>query len=239
MSQPGCKGSSLAPKTIFRTRTKILFNETAGWQIGSKLEAVDKQNTSLICVASVRNIVDGKILIHFDGWELDYDYWIKADSPYVKPKGYCEKKGLTLNKPRGYRGDFKWDRYLQETESKAVPESAFKHRQKDVSLFRRGMKLEVVDIRNPMHVRVATVAEVSGTQIKVSIVSVVVTFCALPEKYTFFIIFPLSLKVHYDGWPQNYDYWFDDSSPDLHPATWCLKTGHPLMPPLSKRLTKK
>ena len=42
------------------------------------------------------------------------------------------------------------------------------------------------------------------------------------------------LKVHYDGWPDEYDWWFDDDSPDIHPTSWCSKTGHPLMPPLSK-----
>ena len=54
--------------------------------------------------------------------------------------------------------------------------------------------------------RVCTVSEVSGRQ----------------------------LKVHYDGWPDEYDWWFDDDSPDIHPTSWCSKTGHPLMPPLSK-----
>ena len=54
--------------------------------------------------------------------------------------------------------------------------------------------------------RVCTVSEVSGRQ----------------------------LKVHYDGWPDEYDWWFDDDSPDIHPTSWCNKTGHPLMPPLSK-----
>ena len=68
-----------------------------------KLEAVDKQNASLVCVATVTNILEseGRILIHFDGWELDYDYWAKPDSVYIKPKGWCEQNGITLNKPKG------------------------------------------------------------------------------------------------------------------------------------------
>uniref|UniRef100_A0A8C9LC31 L3MBTL histone methyl-lysine binding protein 3 n=1 Tax=Pavo cristatus TaxID=9049 RepID=A0A8C9LC31_PAVCR len=39
--------------------------------------------------------------------------------------------------------------------------------------------------------------------------------------------------VHFDGWDSIYDYWTDVDSPDIHPAGWCTKTGHPLQPPLS------
>jgi hypothetical protein len=78
-------------------------NWLAGWNVGMKLEAVDKQNASLVCVATVGNILtsDGRILIHFDGWEIEYDYWVKPDSPYIRPKGWCDQSGVTLNKPKG------------------------------------------------------------------------------------------------------------------------------------------
>ena len=26
-------------------------------------------------------------LIHFDGWDLEYDYWVTPSSPYIHPKG--------------------------------------------------------------------------------------------------------------------------------------------------------
>lgn len=42
------------------------------------------------------------------------------------------------------------------------------------------------------------------------------------------------LKIRFDGWPENHAYWVDDDSPDIHPMGWCMKTGHPLEPPLSK-----
>jgi len=70
------------------------------------------------------------------------------------------------------------------------------------------MKLEVVDKRNPILVRVATVVETE----------------------------PYRIKIHFDGWSDVYDYWVDDDCPDLHPAGWCYKTGHPLTPPLCKFL---
>lgn len=38
------------------------------FQPDMKVEATDKQNPHLICVATIANIKDGKLLIHFDGW---------------------------------------------------------------------------------------------------------------------------------------------------------------------------
>ena len=43
-----------------------------------------RQNTSLICVATVKNVLEGRILVHFDGWEVDYDYWVKPDSIFIQ-----------------------------------------------------------------------------------------------------------------------------------------------------------
>ena len=62
-------------------------SELNGWKLGGKLEAVDRSNTSLICVATVTNVMDGRVLIHFDGWDLEYDYWVTPSSPYIRPKG--------------------------------------------------------------------------------------------------------------------------------------------------------
>jgi lethal(3)malignant brain tumor-like protein len=42
------------------------------------------------------------------------------------------------------------------------------------------------------------------------------------------------VQVSFDGWPEDLACWLDDDSPDMHPVGWCLKTGHPLEPPLSK-----
>lgn len=40
-----------------------------------KLEAVDRMNPSLICVATVTDVVDDRFLVHFDNWDDTYDYW--------------------------------------------------------------------------------------------------------------------------------------------------------------------
>lgn len=46
-----------------------------GFQVGMKLEAVDRMNPSLVCVASVTDVVDSRFLVHFDDWDDTYDYW--------------------------------------------------------------------------------------------------------------------------------------------------------------------
>lgn len=45
------------------------------FEIGMKLEAVDRMNPSLICVATVTDMVDDRFLVHFDNWDDTYDYW--------------------------------------------------------------------------------------------------------------------------------------------------------------------
>ena len=46
-----------------------------GFEVGMKLEAVDRMNPSLICVATVTDVVDERFLVHFDNWDDTYDYW--------------------------------------------------------------------------------------------------------------------------------------------------------------------
>jgi len=54
-----------------------------------------------VCVASVGNIMDGRILIHFDGWEPDFDFWSVPSSTCIHKVGYCEETGIKLHSPRG------------------------------------------------------------------------------------------------------------------------------------------
>uniref|UniRef100_A0AAQ6AH40 SAM domain-containing protein n=1 Tax=Amphiprion ocellaris TaxID=80972 RepID=A0AAQ6AH40_AMPOC len=96
---------------------------------------------------------------------------------------------------------FVWEEYLQETGSTAAPSSAFTLR--DPHGFQVNHRLEAVDRRNPMLIRVATVADTEDYRV----------------------------KVHYDGWSTQFDVWCDSDLPDLHPVGWCQRSGHPLEPP--------
>ncbi|XP_076266492.1 lethal (3) malignant brain tumor isoform X1 [Rhynchophorus ferrugineus] len=196
--------STAAPKHLFANRAGQAICPN-GFRIGMKLEAVDKKNTSLVCVATVRDMMDNRLLVHFDGWDDIYDYWADPTSPYIHPVGWCDQYGHNLTPPSDYPTPetFTWEKYLKEKKAVAAPVRAFK--QRSACGFKRGMRLECVDKRVPHLIRVATVDDVKEHQI----------------------------RIHFDGWPDRYSYWVDDDSPDIHPVGWCQKTGHPMEPPLT------
>ncbi|NXD62973.1 LMBL3 protein, partial [Eolophus roseicapillus] len=196
-----CKAQA-APKSLFKTLSTPVT--PSGFRLGMKLEAVDKKNPSLMCVATVTDMVDNRLLVHFDNWDESYDYWCEASSPYIRPVGYCQETGTPLTTPPGYKDSkaFSWERYLEETNSQAAPARAFKLR--PAHGFQVNMKLEAVDRRNPILIRVATIVDKDDHRI----------------------------KIHFDGWDHHYDFWVDADSPDVHPVGWCAKTGHALQVPL-------
>ncbi|PKK33351.1 hypothetical protein A306_00000759 [Columba livia] len=197
-----CKAQA-APKSLFENQNTTVI--PSGFRVGMKLEAVDKKNPTFICVATVTDMVDNRFLVHFDNWDESYDYWCEAASPHIHPVGWCKEHKRTLITPPDYphAKHFSWEKYLEETSSLPAPARAFKV--KPSHGFQKNMKLEVVDKRNPVFIRVATIVDTDDYRI----------------------------KVHFDGWDSIYDYWTDVDSPDIHPAGWCTKTGHPLQPPPS------
>ena len=66
-----------------------------------KLEAKDRANPHLICVATVTETAGGQLRIHFDGWGEDYDYWCSPESPDLHPVGWCDSMGVKLQPPCG------------------------------------------------------------------------------------------------------------------------------------------
>ncbi|XP_060920087.1 lethal(3)malignant brain tumor-like protein 4, partial [Labrus mixtus] len=191
-------GSHAAPPTLFTRRT-----ESCGFSVGMRLEAVDRKNPGLVCVASVADVIDDQLRVHFDNWDDTYDYWCDSSSPYIHPVGWCEEQGRPLTAPHGHPSpeNFLWEDYLQETGSTAAPSSAFTLRAPHG--FQVNHRLEAVDRRNPMLIRVATVTDTEDFRV----------------------------KVHYDGWSQQFDVWCDSDLSDLHPVGWCQRTGHPLDTP--------
>lgn len=195
-----------APKSCFsETSNIVLKSEDALFQVGQKLEAVDKHNPDLTCVATLQDIVNGQLLIHFDGWSHNFDFWCPTSSHYIHPAGWCQQNGKVLSLPEGYDTAliFNWNDYLTQTQSTAVDESAFST--KFTNKFEQGMRIEAVDPRNKRLIRVATVAEISDFRV----------------------------KIHFDGWSDMYDFDTNIESVDLHPSGWCDKSNHPLEPPVS------
>uniref|UniRef100_A0A8C1M2Z9 L3MBTL histone methyl-lysine binding protein 4 n=1 Tax=Cyprinus carpio TaxID=7962 RepID=A0A8C1M2Z9_CYPCA len=198
-----------APKNLFRPQSSASSGSV--FEVGMKLEAVDRKNPCLVCVASVADIVDQRFLVHFDNWDDTYDYWCDASSPYIHPVGWCQDNGRPLTAPQGHPNPehFVWEDYMEDTGASAAPSQAFSVRSPHG--FQTHMKLEAVDRRNPMLIRVATVTDTEDHRV----------------------------KVHFDGWHEKFDFWVDSDLPDLHPMGWCSRTGHPLEPPpLSDSVTQ-
>ncbi|KAK3862699.1 hypothetical protein Pcinc_031457 [Petrolisthes cinctipes] len=198
-----CK-SQTAPRQAFIHKGSSTIIPPINFRVGMKLEAEDRKNM-WVCVATVADVLDNRVLIHFDGWDKVYDIWNEVSSPYIHPVGWCAENGIVLHPPNNYPNpeSFNWHEYLQETNSMAVPARAFKTR--PPREFKKNMKVEVVDKRNPALIRVATISDVHDYQV----------------------------KINFDGWSDDYDYWLDDDSQDIHPPSWCSKTGHPLQLPLT------
>lgn len=74
------------------------------FQIGQKLEAVDKKNPQLICCATIDAIKDNQIHVAFDGWRGAFDYWARYDSRDIFPVGWCARSCHPVQPP-GHRNN--------------------------------------------------------------------------------------------------------------------------------------
>ncbi|XP_062377047.1 lethal(3)malignant brain tumor-like protein 4 [Sardina pilchardus] len=192
-----------APKNLFKAPNST--STTSKFQVGMKLEAVDRKNPCLVCVATVADVADNRFLVHFDNWDDTYDYWCDASSPYIHPVGWCQDHGRPLTAPQGHPNPehFLWEEYLEDNGASAVQSQAFC--MSPPHNFQVNMKLEAVDRRNAMLIRVATIVDTEDYRV----------------------------KIHFDGWHEKFDFWVDSDLPDLHPVGWCARTGHPLESPLT------
>lgn len=69
------------------------------FEVGMKLEAVDRKNSQLICPATVGAVNGDQIHVTFDGWRGAFDYWCQYDSRDIFPVGWCEASGHPLQPP--------------------------------------------------------------------------------------------------------------------------------------------
>ncbi|XP_038133712.1 MBT domain-containing protein 1 isoform X1 [Cyprinodon tularosa] len=203
------EGQVDAPAQLFQ-KVKDVDQSDDWFKDGMKLEAIDPLNLSAICVATVKKVLaDGYLMIGIDGSEaVDGSDWFcyHGLSPSIFPVGFCEINSIELTPPKGFtKLPFKWFDYLRETGSVAAPVRLF-NKEVPNHGFRIGMKLEAVDLMEPRLVCVATVTR---------------------------IVHRL-LRIHFDGWEDEYDQWVDCESPDLYPVGWCQLTGYQLQPPASQ-----
>ena len=65
------------------------------------LEADDLKKSGKVCVASVTDKIDNRILVHFDGWDERYDYWVDIRSPYIHHIDWHHENGYNITPPPG------------------------------------------------------------------------------------------------------------------------------------------
>ncbi|KAH8413346.1 hypothetical protein KR009_010096 [Drosophila setifemur] len=186
----------------------FLDGKTNGFVEGMKIEAVDPLNLSSICPASVMAVLKfGYMMIRIDSYQPDASgsdwFCYHEKSPCIFPAGFCTANSIAVTPPNGYDSrTFTWEGYLRDTGAVAASQHLF-HRVIPDHGFEAGMSLECADLMDPRLVCVATVARVVGRL----------------------------LKVHFDGWTDEYDQWLDCESADIYPAGWCVLVGHKLEGP--------
>jgi len=183
---------------------------------GMKLEAVDPLNLATICVATVMKVLrHGYIMIRIDGYENDATgsdwFCYHASSPLIFPPGFCERNKIELKPPTGWEDKFSWYEYLKDTNAKAAPIEIFCPREPVEHDYEVGMKVEAADQMDPKLICVGTIARVVGRL----------------------------LKVHFDGWEDDYDQWMDCESVDIYPVGWAELVGHKLEGPRLAMPAKK
>lgn len=110
---------------------------------------------------------------------------------------------ITLTPPKDYdKSEFNWDSYVAETKAVLAPASLFEKEIPNHGI-EVGMRLEAADLMDPRLVCVGTVSRVVGRL----------------------------LKIHFDGWEEEFDQWLDCESPDIYPVGWCDLVGHKLEGP--------
>lgn len=73
--------------------------EQNSFQVGMKLEAVDRKNPHFICPATVGALRGVEVLVTFDGWRGAFDYYCRYDSRDIFPVGWCALTGDNLQPP--------------------------------------------------------------------------------------------------------------------------------------------
>ncbi|XP_014477353.1 PREDICTED: polycomb protein Sfmbt-like [Dinoponera quadriceps] len=175
---------------------------------GMKIEAIDPLNLSAICAATIMQVLKEEyIMIRIDSYDEDASgadwFCYHSCSPCIFPVGFCSQHGLPLTPPKGYDPTaFTWDAYFTETNTTPAPRQLF-NREIPQHGFIEGMRLEAADLMDPRLVCVATITRVIGRL----------------------------LRVHFDGWEDEYDQWLDCQSPDIYPVGWCDLVDHKLEGP--------
>uniref|UniRef100_A0A672LFE6 Scm polycomb group protein homolog 1 n=1 Tax=Sinocyclocheilus grahami TaxID=75366 RepID=A0A672LFE6_SINGR len=107
-------GAEMAPARIFHKQEPPAPEQNC-FQVGMKLEAVDRKNPHFICPATVGALRGVEVLITFDGWRGAFDYYCRYDSRDIFPVGWCTLTGDNLQPPGTKGVDYSRTEWLEGT----------------------------------------------------------------------------------------------------------------------------
>lgn len=204
-----------ATSELFNEMKQTQGNGSLKFKEGMKLEAVDPLNLDNICVATVTKVLrQGYLMIRIDRQEADVNddqsedpgvFCYHSSSACIAPPGFCEANAITLKPPEDYEGRFRWGDYLRQNKATPAPEPLFGGRDENMPQLRVGMRVEAADLMDPRLVCVATIAQIAGRLV----------------------------RIHFDGWNDDFDQWMDISSPEIYPVGWCELAGYRLETPIA------
>ncbi|XP_026818791.1 uncharacterized protein LOC113557456 isoform X2 [Rhopalosiphum maidis] len=197
-----------APKRLFDNPFPLDANP---FKVGQRLEGIDPEHEALFCVMSVVEVCGYRIKLHFDGYPDIYNFWVNANCPDLFFPRWCEQNSRILQPPKNYNRPFRWTDYLHIPGVTPAPKwnfpTALNTNRITNHSFYIGAKLEALDkltrTTSKQLICVATIADFLGNRI----------------------------RIHFDGWTDDFDYWTDITSTTIHPVGWCDKNGRSLCPP--------
>ncbi len=94
---------------------------------GMRLEARDRQNPSMVCVAHVKAVNGPMLTISFDGWPDRYTYDAPIGDPDLHYVGWCADNGRKVAAPGAMSNItwVSWEDYLQRIHCQPVPPELF------------------------------------------------------------------------------------------------------------------
>ncbi|RNA31793.1 lethal(3)malignant brain tumor 4 isoform X2 [Brachionus plicatilis] len=130
-------------KKIYHIELNLVLRDDLSYLIHHRLEARDRKNVHLIAPASIREVNGNSVLVHFDGWSDNFNYWADINDLDFRPVGWAEYrkeqtahrtteddyKNIKFDPPKDYYKNnakmFTWEDYLKENDLKAVPFDTF------------------------------------------------------------------------------------------------------------------
>ncbi|PKU35963.1 mbt domain-containing protein 1 isoform x2 [Limosa lapponica baueri] len=194
-----------------------------------RVEVVDKTHLCRTRVAVVESVIGGRLrLVYEESEDKTDDFWCHMYSPLIHHIGWSRSIGhrfkrSDITKKQDGHFDAPSHLFMKVKEVDAAGE-----------WFKEGMKLEAIDPLNLSAICVATIRKEvpnHGFHVGMKLEAVDLMEPRLVCVATVTRIIHRLLRIHFDGWEDEYDQWVDCESPDLYPVGWCQLTGYQLQPP--------